>query len=117
MEYCKGDTAALWKYSCADPQNILNKVFTMACVCRESVFSNITVDQINYNVLSFSFDIQDDRPSSYIEALEKVISVKNPQLIMCIVQNNRVDRYSAIKKYCCLNRAGELCAVLLQVCL
>jgi hypothetical protein len=62
-------------------------------------------------VLSFSFDIADDRPSSYVEALEQVISAKGPQMIMCVVPNNRLDRYSAIKKKCCVERAGKFSAV------
>jgi hypothetical protein len=84
---------------------------------RESVFLNINVDHNNYNVLSFSFGISDDRASSFVEALEQVISARDPQLVMCIVTNNRLDRYSAIKKKCCVDRAGEFCALLLQGCL
>jgi hypothetical protein len=47
-----------------------------------------------------------DRSSTYVEALERVIAHRNPQLIMCIVTNNRSDRYSAIKKKCCVDRPG-----------
>jgi aubergine-like protein len=43
-----------------------------------------------------------------VEALEQVISSKDPVLIMCVVTNNRLDRYAAIKKKCCVDRAGEL---------
>nr|CAD7430757.1 unnamed protein product [Timema monikensis] len=50
-------------------------------------------------------EIPDDRAGTYVNALENVISGKNPQLIMCIVSNNRIDRYSAIKKKCCVDRA------------
>jgi hypothetical protein len=56
----------------------------------------------------FSFDIPDDRSSTYVEALEQVISGRDPQLIMCVVTNNRSDRYASIKKKCCVDRAGEL---------
>nr|CAD7263547.1 unnamed protein product [Timema shepardi] len=50
-------------------------------------------------------EIPDDRAGTYVNALENVIAGKNPQLIMCIVSNNRIDRYSAIKKKCCVDRA------------
>lgn len=40
-----------------------------------------------------------------MEALDEVISHMSPQLIMCIVPNNRSDRYAAIKKKCCVDRA------------
>ncbi|KAK7869731.1 hypothetical protein R5R35_011798 [Gryllus longicercus] len=53
----------------------------------------------------FMHEIQDDRAASYVDALERVISSKNPQLVMCIVPNNRSDRYSSIKKKCCVERA------------
>jgi aubergine-like protein len=59
-------------------------------------------------LLSFSFGIPDDRAATYVEALEQVISGNDPQLIMCVVSNNRLDRYASIKKKCCLDRAGEL---------
>jgi len=50
----------------------------------------------------------DDRAATYVEALEQVISNKDPRLIMCVVTNNRLDRYASIKKKCCVDRAGEL---------
>ncbi|KAL1117937.1 hypothetical protein AAG570_004251, partial [Ranatra chinensis] len=50
-------------------------------------------------------EITDDRCGSYVDALDHLISQKAPQLIMCIVPNNRADRYSAIKKKCCVDRA------------
>jgi len=80
------------------------------------VYENMkyNVDKSNCNIMfSFSFDIPDDRAGTYVEGLEKVISGKDPRLIMCVIPNNRLDRYSAIKKKCCVDRAGEFCAVLL----
>uniref|UniRef100_A0A0A9XKD1 Protein piwi n=1 Tax=Lygus hesperus TaxID=30085 RepID=A0A0A9XKD1_LYGHE len=50
-------------------------------------------------------EIIDDRVGSYVSALEKVIATRNPQMIMIVVPNNRSDRYSAIKKKCCVDRA------------
>lgn len=48
--------------------------------------------------------IRDDRASSYSEFLEQILSKQTPQLVFCVVSNNRIDRYSAIKKKCCVDR-------------
>ncbi|KYN01664.1 Protein piwi [Cyphomyrmex costatus] len=56
--------------------------------------------------------IRDDRPGTYNEKLEQILSKRVPQLIFCAVSNNRSDRYSAIKKKCCVDRP-----VPSQVCL
>ncbi|CAG9813111.1 unnamed protein product [Phaedon cochleariae] len=50
------------------------------------------------------FDINDDRSHSYLECIENLISKNNPSMIMCVVPNNSADRYSAIKKKCCVDR-------------
>ena len=49
-------------------------------------------------------ELRDDGPSSYATMLENVKSNRNPMLIFCIATNNRLDRYSAIKKKCCVDR-------------
>ena len=49
-------------------------------------------------------ELPNDRSSSYTEMLEKIMSSSNPRLVMCIVPNNALDRYSAIKKKCCVDR-------------
>lgn len=56
--------------------------------------------------------IRDDRPGTYSETLERILSKRLPQLVFCVVSNNRSDRYSAIKKKCCVDRP-----VPSQVCL
>lgn len=48
--------------------------------------------------------IPDDNPGTYIRTLDNIVN-KDPQLIMCVVTNNKSDRYSAIKKKCCIDRA------------
>uniref|UniRef100_A0A0A9Z7D5 Protein piwi n=1 Tax=Lygus hesperus TaxID=30085 RepID=A0A0A9Z7D5_LYGHE len=50
-------------------------------------------------------EIKDDRSGSYVEAIERSISVHNPTLVMCILMNNKADRYEAIKKKCYVDRA------------
>jgi len=56
--------------------------------------------------------IFNDEPAVYRETLEQILSQSAPQLIFCIVSNNKRDRYAAIKKKCCVDRA-----VPSQVCL
>uniref|UniRef100_A0A1Q3F3E7 Putative translation initiation factor 2c eif-2c n=1 Tax=Culex tarsalis TaxID=7177 RepID=A0A1Q3F3E7_CULTA len=48
--------------------------------------------------------IQNDSPVVYMETLNQLVQ-KDPQLIMCIVTNDKADRYAAIKKKCCVDRA------------
>lgn len=57
--------------------------------------------------------IRDDRPGTYSQMLERILSKRIPQLVFCIVSNNRSDRYSAIKKKCCVDRPvpSQVCLV------
>ncbi|XP_078036019.1 aubergine [Augochlora pura] len=48
--------------------------------------------------------IDDDRSNTYSITLEKIMSSSNPELVYCVVSNNRVDRYGAIKKKCLVDR-------------
>ncbi|XP_001663870.2 protein aubergine [Aedes aegypti] len=48
--------------------------------------------------------IPDDSPGTYVRMLDNVVN-KDPQLIMCVVTNQKADRYTAIKKKCCVDRA------------
>ncbi|XP_076679730.1 aubergine isoform X3 [Andrena cerasifolii] len=50
------------------------------------------------------FDINDDRSNTYSDALERIMSTSNPELVFCVVSNNRADRYGAIKKKCTIDR-------------
>lgn len=50
-------------------------------------------------------EIPNDRPGTYLDTLEYVISSMRPSLIMCIVSNNKADRYAAIKKKCSIEKA------------
>lgn len=47
--------------------------------------------------------IPDDRIQSYLNAIERCINNK-AKLIMCVVPNQRADRYEAIKKKCYISR-------------
>ncbi|XP_043281262.1 piwi-like protein Siwi [Venturia canescens] len=48
--------------------------------------------------------INDDHASTFTSTIERVLSQANPQIVMCVLPNNRADRYSAIKKKCCVDR-------------
>lgn len=48
--------------------------------------------------------IQNDSPAVYVESLNQVVQ-RDPQLIMCLVSNDKADRYAAIKKKSCVDRA------------
>ncbi|XP_003708345.1 aubergine isoform X2 [Megachile rotundata] len=50
------------------------------------------------------WDINDDRSNTYSDTLERIMSSSNPELVFCLVLNNRADRYSAIKKKCIVDR-------------
>lgn len=50
-------------------------------------------------------EIRDDRPATYLDVLEYVINTMRPCLIMCVVSNNKADRYAAIKKKCSVEKA------------
>lgn len=46
--------------------------------------------------------IPDDRVDSYIRALRRVIDNRNTQIVMVIFRMARTDKYSAVKKLCCI---------------
>lgn len=48
--------------------------------------------------------IHNDDAATYGRELESIRSRSNPVLILCVVPNNRLDRYSVIKKKCCVDR-------------
>ncbi|XP_066593519.1 piwi-like protein Siwi [Prorops nasuta] len=48
--------------------------------------------------------LQNDNAATYAMELEKVLSRTQPDLVFCMVSNNRADRYAAIKKKCCCDR-------------
>ncbi|XP_055386002.1 protein piwi-like [Condylostylus longicornis] len=49
-------------------------------------------------------NIPDDRNHAYIQAIDRAAN-EDPSLIMCLVPNKNVERYSTIKKKCCVERA------------
>ncbi|XP_071451849.1 piwi-like protein Siwi [Hetaerina americana] len=50
--------------------------------------------------------LEDDRVTTYIQSINRFCSPENrPSLMMVILPNNRLDRYAAIKKKCCVDSA------------
>ncbi|KAJ9581672.1 hypothetical protein L9F63_023148 [Diploptera punctata] len=50
-------------------------------------------------------ELEDDRTQSYIEALTFATGNWNPRFILVILATNRLDRYSAVKRKCCVEYA------------
>ena len=46
--------------------------------------------------------LPNDRPETYLSALPDKIQ-QNTDLVLCVLPNNRKDRYDALKKYMCLD--------------
>ncbi|CAF0742824.1 unnamed protein product [Didymodactylos carnosus] len=46
--------------------------------------------------------LPNDRPETYLDALTTKVS-KSTNLVVCVLTNNRKDRYDALKKYLCLD--------------
>lgn len=86
-------------------ENILFQAFTSTL---SKVASGIAFE-VNSPMIE---TLRDDRPGTYNNKLEELLSKRIPQLVFCVVSNNRSDRYSAIKKKCFIDRP-----VPSQVCL
>ncbi|KAJ9584895.1 hypothetical protein L9F63_020750, partial [Diploptera punctata] len=50
-------------------------------------------------------ELGDDKIPSYIEALNYVTANWNPKFILVVLPTNRLDRYSAVKRKCCVEYA------------
>ncbi|XP_035903682.1 protein aubergine-like [Anopheles stephensi] len=48
--------------------------------------------------------VQNDSGNAYVNVLTELLN-EDLQLVMCIVPNDRADRYSVIKRKCCVDRA------------
>lgn len=49
-------------------------------------------------------EIREDKPGVYVNELQQIYDRYHPELIMCVVSNNKQDRYASIKKLCCLDK-------------
>jgi hypothetical protein len=48
-------------------------------------------------------EIQNDRPETYLKALEQYCLNQQYNLVLCVLSNNRKDRYDALKKFLCMD--------------
>ena len=63
----------------------------------------------NHNVVCFSFITRMCLPNDSIRSYLKAISdhcCRDTQMVVCILPNNRKDRYDAIKKLVCIDHPG-----------
>ncbi|CAB0000522.1 unnamed protein product [Nesidiocoris tenuis] len=50
-------------------------------------------------------ELSDDHPAAYASAIERTFNRYQPILILCVLMNNKADKYEAVKKKCCVDRA------------
>ncbi|CAF0730721.1 unnamed protein product [Adineta steineri] len=74
-------------------------------------------------------ELQNDRPETYLKALEQYCLNQQYNLVLCVLSNNRKDRYDALKKFLCkdtgipsqmvllktLNKRGQLMSVATKI--
>ncbi len=48
-------------------------------------------------------ELQNDRPETYLKALEQYCLNQQYNLVLCVLSNNRKDRYDALKKFLCMD--------------
>ncbi|CAF5003947.1 unnamed protein product, partial [Rotaria socialis] len=59
-------------------------------------------------------ELQNDRPETYLKALEQYCLNQQYNLVLCVLSNNRKDRYDALKKFLCMDTAVPSQMVLLK---
>lgn len=94
--------------------HIIAPVSQWVCVCptflKKEAFAFVQMivkasRGMNFNIPNPKLhEITNDAVPVYLEALEEAIQKTKPQMLLCIVSNNKLDRYSAIKKKCCVDR-------------
>lgn len=52
----------------------------------------------------FVYEMQSDHAGEYVRKFEELRTQRNPMFILFAVPNNRLDRYAAIKKKCCVDK-------------
>ena len=48
-------------------------------------------------------ELQNDRPKTYLKALEQNCLNQQYNLVLCILNNNRKERYDTLKKFSCMD--------------
>ncbi|CAF2532656.1 unnamed protein product [Rotaria sp. Silwood2] len=59
-------------------------------------------------------ELQNDRPETYLKALEQNCFNQQYNLVLCVLNNNRKDRYDVLKKFSCMDTVIPSQMVLLK---
>ncbi|XP_055696038.1 protein aubergine-like [Lutzomyia longipalpis] len=93
----EADRVSNWHIICPDRDHSLTMKF--------SSLLTSTAGKMGFQLAQPNFlRIPDDRATSYVNAIEKACN-DSTQIILCVVPNQRGDRYSAIKKKSYVDRA------------
>ena len=57
--------------------------------------------------LHCSIELQNDRNASYIAALRDTVQPGITRMVVCVLPNNRKDRYDALKVFLCVEDPGD----------
>ncbi|GLV44692.1 aubergine [Carabus blaptoides fortunei] len=114
VKYSAGQDTDWTRNLRSSPMVLLGTVLSWVVVCpsalKRDAFSFVQALQKAAGGMSLKLphpqlqEIADDRPSTYLQGLDGAIA-QNPNLILCVASNQKADRYSAIKKKCCVDRA------------
>merc|ERR1712002_1375091 len=85
-----------WAVVCASRDEAVTKEF-IASLCKVSPSLGMTMNKPKM------FPLPDNRPATYIQALDRVIEC-NPSIVRIVVPNNKGDHYAAVKKKCCVEK-------------
>jgi aubergine-like protein len=88
----------LFLYAASDREGERLKDEFMSCMRRvcQPMGMNLRPPQI--------VSLESDRTDQYTQAINRHVT-PNTQMVICLLPNNRKDRYDAIKKLCCVDRA------------
>ncbi|KAJ4439862.1 hypothetical protein ANN_07990 [Periplaneta americana] len=111
---CESGGASDWTNSLRSHPMLLSKaVNTWLVVVPEHLLRDTIVFVTTLRTTAYKMGLQlpdpsyrqlcDDRLTSYMDGLQGGIISTNPELILVVLPNNRSDRYSAVKKKCCVD--------------
>ena len=63
-----------------------------------------------FSFVYIRLELPNDRNESYLMTLREHVN-PNVQMVVCVLSNNKKDRYDAIKKFCCIDCPGRLLEV------
>lgn len=88
--------------------NVKKSFEVLLCISfRQNVQGRKDVKNVVIFVCFCSVALESDRTDQYTQAINRYVTPQT-QLVVCMLPNNRKDRYDAIKKLCCVDRPGKL---------